>query len=236
MSSRTAQIARLLLSKAPLTQQIVAHELGIQPQSARNLLSKWSADGLIHRISLGVYISKWAKDEEKRALLAGIRLKVGPDLLLVGGSSWEHAGWAEDGPLCLATSVIPSKPIPKILGVELYPVGLKVFVNLLKKAVPGKTGGPHALDPVHQMLWWMEEGCPVTMPAPNRINWEKVRQSPVLAPAMRAKWPEFKKLQPEDIEGLYSMVHMDRLKGDIPGSAEPLDSPQELESETETAG
>jgi hypothetical protein len=234
MQSKTKLIARLLTSKGVLRQQVVSRVMDIQPQSARNLLARWSAEGLIERVSFGVYISKFAKDTHNKALLESVRQKVGEDLILVGGSCWESAGWASSPTLFIATSVIPSKVIPKINGVEIYPVGIKQYVHLLQKGIKGKVGMPPALHPVDQMLWWMEEKCPVTMPAPSRIKWDAVMNDANLVTAMRSTWPEFKTLIASDIPGLYSMVHMDRLTQTIPGSAEPLDETDEQDAHGET--
>lgn len=222
---------QLLTNEKLLTQSLVAKALGLKPGSAANLLTQWSKEGLIQRTGPGYYVSKLVKDDNKTLLIETLEAKFGKNLVLVGGSAWERFAWCDSPTLHVAIPTRPSRYIPRVHGAQIYPVGAKLHQHLLKNSVRGGGNAPPALHPIAQMLWWMEDACPVAMPAPAHIHWEKFQKDPELLGAVKNAWPELKNREPLDIAALYEMIHMDRLTGTVAGQAEDLDEGEEENGE-----
>lgn len=219
--------ARLLNSDNLLTRQFVANALKMKIKSASNLLTQWNHEGLVKRTGPGIYISTLNKNAEENLILQTVRNTFGNDLIIVGSSSWEKAGWAQSHDLQVAIPLAPSRRLPKIACATVYPVGSKMFQHLHRHSLIPSLSEPPVLHPVVQMLWWMEQDCPVQMPAPNTILWEKLKTNDELIETVRSTWPEMRRVGHLDIEQLYEMIHMDRLTGTIPGQAESLDGQDE---------
>lgn len=213
---------QLLRSKNILNSKVVASELGITERSAANLLQRWANEGTVHRTAPGCYMSVLAESDKDRLLLESVARCVGRNIILVGASSLKRVGWCDTGILHVAIPWKPSRSVPRVRDTVIYPVGAKTYLQLAKQAVQMDLDKPPLLHPQSQMLWWMDQTCPIEMPAPDRVNWKAIAAEPQVQQAMHRHWPD--ELPPDfDVRGLYEMLHMDRLMGRIGGRAEPLD-------------
>jgi hypothetical protein len=221
-TSETFKIkSEMLAGTGEINQDIVCERLGLQPGSANNLLSLWERAGILLRVAPGAYLSTSAfplpaKAAEFRiAKLRIIKSKLGGSMILVGQTAWELYGWCKTGSIVAAVPVKPSGYMPKVLDGLLIPVGVNASNFLLSQAIRDSALGLHYLNPVAQMLWWMEADCKVPMPSPNDVNWKEVLANEELAAAVDEAWPEFKKSGVAKVEGIYEMLYMDRLNAQL---------------------
>jgi hypothetical protein len=220
----------LLRSTDILTKDTVATELGITSRSAANLLQRWASEGTVHRTAPGEYISSFASENLEQVTLQSVANRVGNKLIFVGASAWKRVGWCDSPVMHLAAPLRPSRVLPRMKDVVIYPVGARLWLQLASNAVQMDLDKPPVLHPIAQMLWWMNEtNSPVEMPSPERINWGAIKKDPLIAQAMMQKWPELTGTAEElDIQLLYRMLHVDRLRGVVPGGlAEPIDPADE---------
>lgn len=220
---------KLLTSHKLITQDLVRKTLGLKPGSAANLLTHWSNSGLIIRAAPGCYISALVDDGKRELTYAAIAECFGAKAILVGGSAWERAGWCDSVDVTIAVPIRPSRYLPKINGVKIHAVGAKMHQFLERHSVPSEGSAPPSLHPIHQMLWWMQWGCPVSMPAPGTVHWKLFAEDKNLQRSMAQMWPELAKGDTVDVPALYSMIHMDRLTNTIPGKADDFTQPPEDE-------
>ena len=213
---------QLLRSKDILNGANVAKTLGITERSAANLLQRWANEGTVFRTAPGSYMSVLAESDKDRLVLASLKKCVGSNILLVGASALKRVGWCDTDCLHVAVPWRPSRPVPKVLDTVIYPVGAKVWLQLVKHSLQMDLDKPPLLHHLSQMLWWMDQDCPIEMPSPERMNWKAINAEPQVAEAMQRHWPED---LPEgfDVSLFYAMLHMDRLTGRVTGRAEALD-------------
>lgn len=221
----------LLKSTEILNQENVARALGITERSASNLLQRWTTEGILFRTGPGCYMSVFAEKDLERLVIQSLVKRLGNSIILVGASSWKRIGWCDSTQLHVAVPLSPSRRMPRIRDTVIYPVGSKVWSTLSKHSLQMDIDKPPILHPISQMLWWMDRESPIEMPSPDRVNWNAIRAEPQVAEAMCKHWPDELKGQEKDlnVEFLYRMLHMDRLKGDLPGRAEPFDPPGPVE-------
>lgn len=208
-----------------LNKENVARVLGITERSAANLLLRWTNEGALVRIAPGRYTSIFSEHDQDQLRLQSLVNCVGKNFILVGASSWNKVGWCDSKTLHVAIPWSPSRRVPRIHNAVLYPVGAKVYSHLLKATLQMEMDKPPLLHPSQQMLWWMNIGCPIEMPSPDRINWNAIRAEPDVALAMCQHWEELKGQEKDlDVELLYRMLHLDRLQGRTPGRAEAVNA------------
>lgn len=220
--------AELISSKEIITQKRVAEVLDITLGSAGNLLTQWHRQGVLHRTAPGLYISAYVKSEQKKLQIDSLKLLFGEDMVLIGASSWEEAGWCDSEILHIAIPARPSRRMPKTFACSLYPVGAKHYLHLVRNCLPGMDENPPSLHPVAQMLWWLEPECPAPMPDPKDVFWEKFKHKRELNDAVSGAWPEFENIM--DVESLYEMIHMDKLTGNF--GLEPALDTEDSENDT----
>lgn len=228
----------LITSRDFITQGLVCQKLGIQPGSAANLLTLWNNEGILRRISPGVYLSSSAiasSNDLVQAQLRNIKQRVDDELVLVGSSAWEREGWCKSTVLHVAITARPSRRMPKILDCMLHPVGAKHSLHLINNSCLDKETGMAYLHPVLQMLWWMERECSIPMPAPTDVNWNTLNDRVDLREAMLAQWPEFLEMPSMDARAIYEMIYMDRLTNTWSGPGGYLEDLDESEAEEENA-
>lgn len=212
---------QLLRSKNILNSEVVAKELGITERSAANLLQRWASEGTVYRTAPGCYMSVLAESDKDRLILESVARSVGRSIILVGASSLKRVGWCDTEILHVAVPLKPSRPVPRVRDTVIYPVGAKTWLQLAKQSVQMDLDKPPLLHPLSQMLWWMDQNCPIEMPAPERVNWKAIAAEPQVQQAMYQHWDEV--LEPDfDVRTFYELLHMDRLMGRIGGRAEPL--------------
>lgn len=213
---------QLLRSKDVLNSKVVAATLGMTERSAANLLQRWANEGTVYRTAPGCYMSMFAESDKDKIILESLAKCVGRNIILVGASSLKRVGWCDTEVLHVAVPLRPSRPVPRVRDTVIYPVGAKTWLSLAKQAIQMDLDKPPLLHPLSQMLWWMDQSCPIEMPAPGRMNWKAVAAEPQVQQAMYQHWPE--DLEPDfDVRTFYDLLHMDRLMGRIGGRAEPLD-------------
>lgn len=213
---------QLLRSKDVLNSKVVAATLGMTERSAANLLQRWANEGTVYRTAPGCYMSMFAESDKDKIILESLAKCVGRNIILVGASSLKRVGWCDTEVLHVAVPLRPSRPVPRVRDTVIYPVGAKTWLSLAKQAIQMDLDKPPLLHPLSQMLWWMDQSCPIEMPAPGRMNWKAVAAEPQVQQAMYQHWPE--DLEPDfDVRTFYDLLHMDRLMGRISGRAEPLD-------------
>lgn len=212
---------QLLRSKDVLDNKTVAAKLGITERSASNLLQRWANEGTVSRTAPGCYISVLAESDKDRLILASLKKCLGPNIILVGASALKRVGWCDTDVLHVAVPLRPSRSVPRVRDTVIYPVGAKVWLQLAKQSLQMDLHNPPLLHPLSQMLWWMDQNCPIEMPAPDRINWRAIAAEPDVQMAMHRHWPEHLPAD-FDVKTFYEFLHMDRLTGRISGRAEPL--------------
>lgn len=212
---------QVLLSKDILNEKTVAKMLGITERSAANLLQRWANEGTVFRTAPGLYTSVLAEGDKDRLILQSLKKCVGTNIVLVGASAFARVGWCNSDTLHVAVPWRPSRSVPRVRDTVIYPVGAKVWLQLAKQSIQMDLDKPPLLHPLSQMLWWMDQNCPIEMPAPDRINWNAVNAEPQVAQSMQQHWAG--DLQEGfDVELFYRMLHMDRLTGRVDGRAEPF--------------
>lgn len=213
---------QLLRSKDVLDNKIVAEKLGITERSASNLLQRWANEGTVSRTAPGCYMSVLAESDKDKIILASLKKCLGPNIILVGASALKRVGWCDTDILHVAVPLRPSRSVPRVRNMVIYPVGAKAWLQLAKQSLQMDLHNPPLLHPLSQMLWWMDQNCPIEMPAPDRLNWRAITAETDVQAAMHKHWPEH--LPPDfDVKTFYELLHMDRLTGRISGRAEPLD-------------
>lgn len=213
---------QLLRSKDVLNSKVVATTLGITERSAANLLQRWANEGTVFRTAPGCYMSVLAEGEKDRLILESLAKCVGRNIIMVGASSLKRVGWCDTEILHVAVPLRPSRSVPRVRDTVIYPVGAKTWLQLAKQSIQMDLDRPPLLHPLSQMLWWMDQNCPIEMPAPDRVNWKAIAAEPQVQQAMHNHWLE--DLPPDfDVRTFYELLHMDRLMGRIGGRAEPLD-------------
>jgi len=222
---------QLLMSKEILNDKNVAKTLGITERSAANLLQRWANEGTVFRTAPGIYMSVLADSDKDRLILESLKKCVGTNIVLVGASAFKRVGWCDSDTLHVAVPWRPSRSVPRVRDTVIYPVGAKVWLQLAKQSIQMDLDRPPLLHPVSQMLWWMDQDCPIEMPATDRINWKAINAEPQVAQAMQKHWADTLQ-EGFDVELFYRMLHMDRLTGRVAGRAEPLDVEETAAADT----
>lgn len=213
---------QLLRSKDVLNSKVVAESLGMTERSAANLLQRWANEGTVYRTAPGCYMSVLAEADKDRLILESLVKCVGKNIIVVGASALKRVGWCDTETLHVAVPLRPSRSVPRVRNTVIYPVGAKAWLQLAKQSLQMDLHNPPLLHPLSQMLWWMDQNCPIEMPAPDRVNWRAIAAEPDVQKAMHQHWPEH--LLPDfDVKTFYEFLHMDRLTGRLGGRAEPLD-------------
>jgi len=224
---------QLLRSKEVLDNKVVAAKLGITERSASNLLQRWANEGTVFRTAPGCYMSVLAESDKDRLILESLAKCVGRNIILVGASALKRVGWCDTDILHVAVPLRPSRSVPRVRDTVIYPVGAKAWLQLAKQSLQMDLHSPPLLHPLSQMLWWMDQNCPIEMPAPDRVNWRAIAAEPDVQKAMHQHWPEH--LTPDfDVKTFYEFLHMDRLTGRLAGRAEPLDGHEPGAADTDS--
>lgn len=220
MTLKTSAKTKILLSDELLTKNVIAKKLRMNKDSAENLLLRWSRDGLVDRTSHGVYVSALIGRRRDELRIDSLIKGLNKQMVLIGASCWKDVGWCESDTLHVAVSDKPSAIMPRIHECTLYPVGAKVFSAIKFHSSKNRSGKMDCLDPVTQMLWWMEKGSPIMMPAPSNVHWDIVNANVKLCDQMKMCWPELKDAEAFTPEGIYTMIYMDRRDGTTTGVIE----------------
>lgn len=214
-------INKLLASPELLTKERLAKALGISIGTARNTLSKWEHEGILEKISAGCYLSTFISNSKLKAIEDAVRLHPAvKDVILVGASCWNKVGWCETDYVHAVIPMPSCRMLPNIVGTYLHRAGQRDFAFMKQKSTMLRNEKNASLNPVAMMLWWMDKGCPIMMPAPEKIHWDKVQADPDLQYAVRRYWPEMAKVDNLNVRDLYEMIYMDRWDGTTPGVTE----------------
>jgi hypothetical protein len=221
--------AELISSQDLITADVVCETLGMSLSGARKLLMQWHKEGILHRLSNGTYLSAHANADRQLASIQNVAQRYGK-FCLIGPSSWERAGWCESGPLHIAISAYPSRQLPKNLDAILYPLGEKEFKSIIgNNIVRDAIGVPH-LNPVTQVLWWMETDCMVPMPEPDQVHWDKVATNHMLNEVVRQIWQKQGMGQELDLQLFYETLHIDSVLRSQDKNVTAISEEQEMDS------
>lgn len=218
---------QMLADSQIITAKRIARDLGMSEGGARNLLAQWNEEGIIRRTGRGCYVSTQAIDTakpiDKNIVLNTLLAKLGKDIILIGGSSWEEYGWAKSDLVHVATPRPPSDPVPTIYGASILNIGVKNFHTMLRSSAATARGRPQALDPVMQMLWWMSHDCPIPLLPPHNLHWDVIDQQKDLPEAVLKFDPDIKEMNAEYFRIFYTILEEVRSEFSTPKHKEPED-------------
>lgn len=217
MSIKISAKTKLLLDDELLTKEVVAKKLNIGEASAVNVLARWNAEGVIGRTSPGVYVSTLIGQRREALRIESLVQGLKKEIVLVGASCWKEAGWCESEMIHVAVADKPSAQMPHINDAKVYAVGHKDFKSVKDCSRPSEIASVPVLNPVTQMLWWMDHACPIMMISPHYIHWDIVNANEELVKQMKVHWHDFKGVDLMTPEAIYGMIYMDRRDGTTPG-------------------
>jgi hypothetical protein len=216
-----------------ITADIVCETLEITRAAAHNLLTQWNNEGILQRISHGTYLSAHANADRQLASIQDVAQRYGKGFCLIGPSSWQRAGWCDSVPVHIALPLKPSRAdrLPQDPHVHLYPLGEKEFKSIIEKHIVRDAIGVPYLNPVTQVLWWMETDCMIPMPEPEQVHWDKVTKDHMLNEVVRQVWQKQGMNQELDLQLFYETLHIDSLlRGQDENVAITSEEQQEINS------
>lgn len=224
---------RILASGELITSELLVQRLGIQMPSAFNLLSQWHARGLIRKIAHGSFVTNHAPIDQQMMSIEALKRRA-DQFVFTGISAFEFFGYGtgKSEQFHVAIPAYPSgRPRSAINGIRLYHTAPSEFHQMSKAAEEIATPfGSHRVNSIVGVyLSWMRSDCLIDMPKPERINWQKLHEDrggicSFLQAKIRQYFVEFRNVKDINVEQLYTMIYVDRLKQAIPGSAEPYEA------------